>query len=221
MIGYLLAAVVATGICVGLGRYRLAAVKRNWETTLCPEAQRQLSLLRLSARAERAIAEDTIELAAEARGEKDWAEACRMVDLLAASFTKAMPDRLRNLRAMALCVRVGAMVMPPPPVTLMRFRLGRVRGAVGVGTLLHHVLVTPAERMLLRLWLLSVAFRLALRVLHQASVALHAYPPSAHYWQRCVDGQADWLTADDEHVASFELVLRSAAAKPRLTPVER
>jgi hypothetical protein len=221
MIGYLVAVVVATGICVGWGRLRLAAVTRDWEATLCPEARRQLDMLRLSARAERAIAEDSMEQAEEARRGQDWAEACRMVALLAGSFERAMPDRLKNLRAMALCVRVSAAVMPPPSLDPWRFRLSSLRTVAGAGALLHHVLVTPVERMLLRLWLVSVAFRLALGVLHRASVALHADPRAARYWQRCIDGQADWLAADDEHVTSFELVLRSAAAEPRLVPVER
>jgi hypothetical protein len=144
-----------------------------------------------------------------------------MVALLAGAFERAMPNRLKNLRAMALCVRVSAAVMPPPSLDLRRFRLSSLKTVAGAGALLHHVLVTPAERMLLRLWLVSVAFRLALRVLHRASVALHADPQAARYWQRCIDGQADWLAADDEHVTSFELVLRSAAAEPRLVPVER
>src|SRR5258708_39019288 len=134
-------------------------------------------MLRLSARAERAIAEDSMEQVEVARRGQDWAEACRTVALLAGAFERAMPDRLKNLRAMALCVRVSAVMMPPPSLSPWRFRLSSIRTLAGAGAMLHHVLVTPVERMLLRLWLGSCPFRSAPRVLQPASLALHPAPP--------------------------------------------
>src|SRR5258708_21891036 len=135
-------------------------------------------MLRLSARAERAIAEDSMEQVEVARRGQDWAEACRTVALLAGAFERAMPDRLKNLRAMALCVRVSAVMMPPPSLSPWRFRLSSIRRLAGAGAMLHHVLVTPVERMLLPLWLVSFAFRLALCCLHPASGAAHSDLPA-------------------------------------------
>jgi len=217
----LIAALLATLITVAYGRYRLGPVQHDWESALSPEANRQLEDIRARMIVDAALADDAVLGAQAARMAGDWNEACRLLDLGVWALTQATPERLTRLRGMGVAIRVAAAIMPPPPVRAVRFRLGSVKAATGAGELLHHVLITPAERMLLRLWMISCAMRLALHVARRSAAALRTRPQAARHWQHYVAGRADWGTADEEHLASFRLLLESAAAADRAESLAR
>jgi hypothetical protein len=217
----LFAAVLATIVCMAYGRYRLSQVQHDWETALSPEAHRQLDEVRTRMVVDAAMADDALAGAEAARTAGDWSEACRLIDLGLWALDQATPERMTRLRGIGVCIRVAAAIMPPPPVVPGRFRLPRLRATSAAAAILHHVLITPAERMLLRVWMISFAFRFALRVVRQAAGVLRARPDAAGHWQRYLDGRADWGAADEEHLQSFRLLLESAAAADRAESLAR
>jgi hypothetical protein len=217
----LIAAVLATLITAAYGRYRLSQVHRDWESVLSPEARGELNGVRVRMIVDATMADDALLGAETARTIGDWGEACRLLDLGVWALDQATPSRLERLRGMGAAIRMAAAIAPPPPLHPRLFGTREVRSAAVAGLALHHLLVTPAERMLLRLWMISCAFRLALRVARRSAAALRLKPQAAHHWSRYIDGSADWQAADEEHLASFRLLLESAAAADRAESLAR
>lgn len=220
----LFAAVLATLVTAVYVRYRLGAVQhdwRQWHQNLPAEAQGEFDEARARMIVERAMADDSLLGAEAARTAGDWAEACRLLDLGAWVASQALPGRLAHLRAMGAAVRMAAAIAPPPALPFHHFVSREVDAVSSIGTIAHHILVSPAERFVLRLWVLACAFRLALRVMRRSSAALRAHPGLADAWDRYVSGHLDWKTADEEHLAAFRLLLQSAAAADRAESLAR
>lgn len=124
-------------------------------------------------------------------------------------------------RAMTNLTRTVTAVVDLPPVRFAPWRAWRLRGVAGVGVLLHQVLVTAAERARLRLWVLSTAFRYALRTVRLSAIHLERDP---RRWSGVVDAAADLATAADEAevtckrlVGSLDVVGALTEARARLT----
>jgi hypothetical protein len=211
----LFAAIVATIVTVMYARYKFGGVQHDWDAILSPDARRRIEEVRARMLVEAAMADDALLGAQAARAAGNWREACRLLDLGVWALDQAMPSRLTRLHGIATAVRVAAAIVPPPPVPAVRFRIPILRGLAGAGIAIHQVLVTPAERMLLRVWVISCAFRLALRVVRRAASVLRLHPEAACEWARFAAGRADWATADEEHLVSFQLLLESVAATGR------
>jgi hypothetical protein len=209
------AAVIATIVTALYARYKFGGVQRDWEAILSQDARRMIDEVRARMIVEAAMADDALLGAQAARAAGDWREACRLLDLGVWALDQAMPSRLTRLHGIATAVRVATAIAPPPPVPAARFQIPILRGLAGVGTVIHHVLVTPTERMLLRLWLISCAFRFALRIVRRAASVLRRHPEAACEWARFAAGRADWATADEEHLASFRLLLEGVAVTDR------
>lgn len=211
MTAAIVAIALATLICVVYGRYRSSS-HPDAGGELPGDRRAVLDEARARMIVDAAMADDALLGAATARMAGDYDEACRLLDLGAWALSEATPGRLAHLRAMAAAVRMAAAIVPPPAIESRVFRALELRTLSAIGVAVHHVLVTPVERFLLRLWLLSCAFRLALRVMVRAAAALRIQPDAARYWERYVDGRADWGAADEEHLASFRLLLESVVA---------
>lgn len=137
----------------------------------------------------------------------EWmAHGCEAIEELA-------PDYFKALQVLTRLTRALSAVIPLAPVRVYAFDAWRLRGLAGGALVLHHVLVTGRERMLLRLRLLGTAFRWALRWLRRSTERLPARPAE---WQ-AIDALVHDLNAmGDETVVTAERVLRTLDALDRL-----
>jgi hypothetical protein len=78
-----------------------------------------------------------------------------------------------------------------------------------VGAALHQVLVSALERFLLRLQVLGVGFRLALRVIVGARRQAASAPEARRPWGDYERALADWKTLDREHLETFKALAKS------------
>jgi hypothetical protein len=201
-------------VCVALvighaARYRHERTIKQWNQLLSPGMQFAVQSLELEVKTDAAMADSGLSGAQQARDRQDLAEAVRLLELSCQAIEQVTPDRLRRLRAMAVLIRMAAALVPIRPLRIRDYRLRELIAVVGVGAALHQILVTALERFLLRVQVLGIGFRLALRVLagarRQAAVAPAARRPWEDY-ERALD---DWKTLDREHLETFKALARS------------
>jgi hypothetical protein len=97
--------------------------------------------------------------------------------------------------------RMTAAVLSTPAMAPREFRLPEVWIAASLGQLAQLVLVTPAERLALRLHVLALSLRLSLRSMrHEAA---------GPRWRRFERALSDWCVLDRAHV-SVSYARRSA-----------
>ena len=84
-----------------------------------------------------------------------------------------------------------AAAMVTPALSPRQFRLPELWAAAGLGARAHFILVSPAERLVLRLYVITIGFRLSLRSMRRAA----ARPA----WRRFERGLAEWCRLDAAH----------------------
>ena len=116
---------------------------------------------------------------------------------------------MKRLRAMAVLIRMAAALVPVRPLRLRDYHLRELIAVVGVGAALHQVLVSALERFLLRLQVLGIGFRLALRAIVGARRQAVADPAARRAWGDYQRALEDWKTLDREHLETFKALARS------------
>jgi hypothetical protein len=181
---------------------------------LAADARRLLAALDLQIRTDHYMARDALRSAVLARDSMTFAEAIRLVDLAYDVLVEAAEDRMTRLRGMAVCVRMASAVLPLSPLSPVGLKLWRVRSLWSAGQVVHHVLVGAAERLLLRLWLLRVAYSLTLRAFLSGKKSVGKLPSALHGWRLCEDAVADWTgVLDPAHVESYRALLVDATER--------
>jgi hypothetical protein len=195
-------------IVLALSRARHDERARSWRSLVAPELQASLAQLE-----ERCQLEDAMlvaELDAARRMSLDRkAQADRVLRAVLRFVEEAQPERLARLHALRTLAQVTAAVMVTPAMSPRDFRLPEVWLAASFAQLAQFVLVSPAERLALRLHLLGLGFQLTLRSMRRAA----ARPEWAQF-DRAV---ADWCSLDRAHAqVSFD----ATAALPADVPAE-
>ena len=201
-------------VCLALvigqaARYRHERTIKQWDQMLSPGMRFAVQSLELEVKAGAAMADSGFQGAQRARERNELAEAVRLMELSCTAIEQATPDRLRRLRAMAVMIRMAAALVPVRPLRIRDYRLRELIAVVGVGAALHQVLVSAVERFLLRLQVLGIGFRLALRVLVGARRQAAAAPAARRPWADYERALEDWKTLDREHLETFKALARS------------
>lgn len=209
-----LAVAGAIAVCFALGRRNVPADLDEWCARLHAESASIQSALELQVAADNAMSRDALRRAEAARDSASYAEAVRLVDVAFGVLEGATADRMTRLRGMALCVRMIGAVLPVAPLRVNTYRLREVRALAAVGALLHHVLVSAAERFLLRLFVLRFAYRLTLRAMRGGVERIHVDPQAAEAWVRCDEAVSDWTGGlDPAHVEAFRAFMASTVTR--------
>jgi hypothetical protein len=103
-------------------------------------------------------------------------------------------DALHKLRGLARCVSAIVVV---EPVRASAFRTTSLKGLAGVGSVLHYLLLTGRQRVVLRLRVVAGAFGLAVRWVRAATARI-ARRDSDRQWRRVDSLVADIGTTGDE-----------------------
>jgi hypothetical protein len=201
-------------VCFLLGRRNaLPADLEAWHHRLCEDSARVQATLELQVKADGAMSRDALRRAQEARQALSYEEAIRLVDVAFGVLEGATTDRVTRLRGMAACFRMASAVLPTAPVGRV-FRLREVRALMTAGAIVHHLLVSAVERLLLKLLLLRFAYRLTLRAMRGGVEKIHVDPTAEEAWARCDAAVSDWTEGlDPEHVEAFRVMLASAVVK--------
>jgi hypothetical protein len=212
MLLWVLGALGLAGLALVIGqasRYRHERTIKQWNQLLSPGMQFAVHSLELEVQTDAAMADSGLHAAQQARERHDASEAIRLLELSCAAIEQATPSRLKRLRAMAVLIRMAAALIPVRPLRLRDYHLRELIAVVGVGAALHQVLVSALERFLLRLQVLGIGFRLALRAIVGARRQAAAAPEARRAWGDYQRALEDWKTLDREHLETFKAVARS------------
>ncbi len=217
LLGAALALFALLGLLFVLGRKNVPADLDEWCRNLSSESTYLRSALELQIAADKAMAGDALARAKSARDSLAYKESVRVIDMAYRVLERAEADRVKRLRGLAVCVRMAsAAALPVPPLAPGGYRLLEVRSLFAAGRIAHHVLVSAAERMVLKLILLRFGVRLTLRAMKGGTDHLHTDPEAVRAWARCEAAVTDWTEGlDPEHVEAFRTVLATAQAAQR------
>ena len=102
-----------------------------------------------------------------------------------------------------------------PPLKAGSFRIGQLKSLAGITSAFHFFLVSPAERVLLRLQVLRISFGLVFSLLGRRQAEIEQRPTDERAWRGFEDGSADFKTLDREHLDTARACLVSARLEPR------
>ncbi len=210
---------VAVALILWIGAdYRRHHQLGDFARILSRENQARLDALVLAVETDRQVVGGYV------RGAKEhWPvsreEAIRRLDLACAHLEEFGPDFKNALKAMRNMARSVTIVAPPSALRVAAFKLWQTRGLAGVASLLHWVVVTGREQVLVRLWFLRRAFGVAVRVLGcQVWLAR-----GATEWDATIeDAVGDLVTVEQGAVTTYEVILAALdqweAARRRHAP---
>lgn len=193
-----------------LGRFDRAAAARDWDMVLARATEEYIDRWEEQARAEPELASLTFDTAREKHDLHQVDDAKRLLAVSYSIFCGATQDRVVRLRGMAVCARMVSAFVPLAPVAPAPLRLRDVSALAGIGQVLHHLLVTGAERFVLRTQVISFGLRLALRAMSRSKDGT-----TPRHWRHFSDGRDDWSTLDEAHIESLRALVRSFAAERR------
>jgi len=203
----------AVAVCFVLGRRNVPANLQDWHTRLSQDSLRLQSALDLQTAAESAMSRDALRRAVDARDSFAYVEALRLADIAFRVLEDATNDRLTRLKGMAMCVRMASAVFPVKPVYPRPYKLGEVRALLTIGLVVHHLLVSAVERLLLKLLMLRFACHLTLRAMRVGIQGIRVDPGAVEAWDRCGNAVSDWTEGlDPEHVEAFKVMLSAMKA---------
>jgi hypothetical protein len=125
---------------------------------------------------------------------------------------KLAPDLVSALQTMRKLARTVSVIVSLPPLRPYAFRAWQTRGLLGLGAVLHYLLITGQERIRLRLLLLVRVFGMTLRWLRRSTERVTARPEDAAEWRRIDDLVSDVATANDEAQLTVQRVVQALDA---------
>jgi hypothetical protein len=102
-----------------------------------------------------------------------------------------------------------------PPIKAASFRVGQLKSLAGITSAFHFFLVSPAERVLLRLQVLRISFRLIFSLLGRRHAEIERRPTDDRAWKGFENGSEDFKTLDREHLDTARACLVSVRLEPR------
>lgn len=196
-------------VCGAYGRHRRAAVLRDWEALLTAPGRRAISRVRDRVEMDSLMAGEAYRGAVEAWAGSNVAEAKRLLTLSASVLSESTQDRRVRLRGMVVCARMAAAILPMAAVPPLQFNLKRLVTLTGLAAVLHHFLVAPLERFALRAYVIGWGMQIALRCLVRSTET----PAQLVHFSLAKD---DWEALDRAHLETFEALMASLAAEPRI-----
>lgn len=202
-----------------LGRYNARKVVADWESLPTALDAERLGQIRSVVECDAETLEIALDSARQARDEGDRDEATRMLGLANRIVAEATPDRLRRLGALSLLVRMACAATPMPPLSAASFRCRRLAGLAALASLAHHLLVSPVERLALRLHVLRGGFAIVRRFLSGCLSRVGLRPDDVRAFRRFEHGAEDFRTLDREHLDAATACLLSLRLQPRVAAV--
>lgn len=183
----------------------------DWQMIFDARGHRAYRTLRERMQWDRETIDETYGQALAARYRGSTEEGERMLDLGYNFLAEVAGERRQLLGQIALYTRMIGSVLPAPPLTPARFRLGTLGTLTGLAFVAHHFLVTSRERLQLRLCILRLGFRIVLRTIFRGSRgAMNANADLA--WARINAGREDFHALSEESLESLRVLLLSLAA---------
>lgn len=139
-------------------------------------------------------------------------EAAARMAMACAAIEGLAPDFLSALRALRRLTRSVSVIVSPEPISARVFRAHELRGLADLGHVLHHLLLTGLQQVALRLRLAASLFRLALRLLREATTRAGRRPTHAPTWARVSALVTDLGSAGDEAVIAARQVVQALDA---------
>lgn len=207
---------VGFAVHLTLGRYNARRVAQEWESLPTTLDTLRLGQVRMEVECDAETLALALDSARQARDHGDGEEAKRLLGLAHGIVDDATPLRQRRLRRLSLMVRMTAAATPLPPLRPASFRLRRLSGLAALSALLHHLLISPAERLLLRVHVLAAGFSLVRSLLARCLAAVRRDAGGDHAWRRFEAGADDFRTLDQEHLATASACLVSLSLEPRV-----
>jgi hypothetical protein len=199
-----------------LARRQERLVSEAWTAILRSDDQEEIDAVELMMQFDAAKIDSRLKGALAERQLGNLPEATRLLGLAFAVIEEARPDRAKRLEAMRRLIRMALAVHPVEPLQPSTFELKTLGAAAYLAELLHHLLIHPAERFLLRLRALQVGFWFAWRVASRSRLAIAAAPAGAdRAWRAFAHSAHDWTCLDREHLESFKAFAWSMRAQPR------
>ena len=198
-----------------VGRYNARRVAEQWRSLPTALDAERAGLLRNKVEGDAEMLDITLDSARESMREGDWNEAIRLANLAHKIVAEATPDRLSRMKTLSLMIRMSLAVTPMPALKPGSFRIGQLKSLTGLATAFHVFLVSPAERVLLRLQVLRIGFRMVFSLLGKRQVEITHRPSDERAWRGFEDGSADFKTLDREHLDTARACLVSMRMEPR------
>jgi len=199
-----------------LARRNEQAVKRDWRLMLSPKGQLLYRSLEDKVLAEKELADVAWDGAFSVRQLGSMDEALRLLEVGYKVIERFSPNMLRLLASMAVFSRMVAAMAPVAPLRPRDFRLAQLASMAQLNRLLHHFLVSSAERFRLRLYILGQSFGLATRALLRSTERLlGGQSPAEREWEQVSAIRHDFGTLTDESLQSLRALLASLAAQDR------
>ncbi len=199
-----------------VGRHNARRVVEQWQAFPTTFDAERLGQLRTTVEGDADCLDIALDSARQARSEGDKLEVIRQVGLAHQIVAEATPDRLGRLQKLSLLIRMAAAVTPMPPLQGASFRTARVSGLAGLAAALHFFLVSPAERLLLRVHMLRAGFRLILSFLNRRRGEIERMRSWQSPWQAFESGASDFKALDREHLEATAACLVSLRLEPRV-----
>jgi hypothetical protein len=214
--------VIAVGILGGVvalvvaGLYNQAAVLRDWEMVLEPWGRDAYAELEERVEGESGMAEYAYRRAFLARAKGSREDAIRLLEVGLRVVERTSPDMITLLRGMAVVSRMAAAMATVEPLRAQDFRLSRLSSLVALAGFVHRVLVSTADRFLLRTFVLRRGFGVATRFLLENTRRITTHPRATETeWDQIEAARADLRTLSTESLRTFQVLLRSLSAEPR------
>ncbi len=199
-----------------LARRNEQAVKRDWQMMLSPKGQLLYRSLEDRVLAEKELADVAWDGAFSVRQLGSMDEALRLLEVGYKVIERFSPNMLRLLASMAVFSRMVAAMAPVAPLRPRDFRLAQLASLAQLNRVLHHFLVSSAERFRLRLYILGQSFGLATRALLRSTARLLGGQSHAEReWEQVAAIRHDFGTLTDESLQSLRALLASLAAQDR------
>ena len=197
-----------------LGRRDERRVRKDWELVLTPKGRRIYSSMESQLKADLELMNATYDEAASFRelGSIDDAK-----DLLDAGFRiieHFAPNLLKLLAAMATFSRMVSAMAPVAPLRPRSFQVGGIRGLAYLNQVLHHFLVTTAERFRLRVYILGRCVGLAVKYMVRSTRKISEHGRDAdREWDQIAAIREDFGALTAESLESLKVLLVSMASE--------
>ena len=198
-------------LLVLLGRHNAGRIAGEWDMMLGSNVLHSVDALERRCQLDHMMADGAWSAAQAALAAATSSEVVRLVDLSYSVLEASTNDRITRLRAVRVCSRMAAALVPLPPLVPRDFRRRELRTLAALSSVAHHLLVSMRERFVMRARVIAFGLVLSLR-------AMRRKPPSETLEEvltRFDAAKADWKTLDLAHVEMVRALLVSVAAVRR------
>ena len=197
-----------------LGRRDERRVRKDWELVLTPKGRRLYTSMESQLETDLELMNITYD---EAQSLRELGSVEEAKDLLDAGFKVIehfAPNLLKLLAAMATFSRMVSAMAPVAPLRPRAFKVGGLKGLAYLNQVLHHFLVTTAERFRLRVFILGRCVGLAVRYMVRSTGRIAENAPDAdREWEQIAAIREDLGTLTNESLESLKTLLVSMASE--------